>query len=137
MLRASFTILCFLFFSQTTFANTLFETPNQASPLNTMQSMLDIGRGCVNGSKDSCRYLTGLCDVDGDSDVWNICLIGGADEETKQIYGKFFRSISIGASTDNGDAALVHFMFKDADGAWLHEYMRMRLIDGKWFLDSF
>jgi hypothetical protein len=137
MLRASFTILCFFFFSQTTFANDLFETPNQASPLNTMQSMLDMGTGCVNGSDDSCRYLTGLCDVDGDSDVWKICLIGGADEATKRSARRFFRSISIGAATENGDAALVHFMFKEPDDAWLHEYMRMRLIDGKWVLNSF
>mgnify|MGYP000430230687 FL=1 len=137
MLRAIVAITCFSFLSQTTFANTLFERPNQDSPLNTMQSMIDIGNSCANESKENCRYLATLCDLDGDSDVWNICLIGSADEETKRYVKKFFRSISIGASIENAGAALVHFMFKDDKGDWRHEYMKMRLIDGKWFLNSF
>ena len=129
--------MCLLFLSQPTFASTLFDEPNQATPLNTMQSMIDMGKNCANGAKKSCRYLTQLCDADGDDDVWNICRIGSADEETKQYVKKFFRSISIGASIENGNAALVHFMFKDDRGEWRHEYMNMRLNGEKWFLNSF
>jgi hypothetical protein len=95
-----------------------------------------IGENCVRDSKESCRYLSTLCHIDGDSDVWNICLIGRADEEMKQYAQKYFRSISIGASIENGDAAVVHYMFKDDKGEWRHEYMNMRQTDGKWLLSS-
>ena len=128
-------ISCVVCFSQTILASTLFDKPIQTSPLATMQSMIDLGRDCVTGSRESCRSLTKLCDEDGDSDVWNICYIGGAEDKVKEYADEYFSGISIGAAVENGDRAIVHYMFNIED-EWRHEYMNMRLIDGKWFLNS-
>ena len=130
-------IASFVYFGQTIFADTLFDKPNQTNPLNTMQSMIDLGKDCASEySRESCRHLTKLCHDGGDSDVWDICLIGGADEKTKEYFNIFVRSISIGAAVENGNAAIVHFMFKD-EGEWKQEYMDMIRSEGKWLLVGF
>lgn len=136
MLKRFLLAIILAFWSNLSVANALFEKPVQTTPLATMQSLKDVAGKCARDDLQSCRFLPQFCHPDGDKSTWRICLSGGAqDDETKKMFRDYFRYWSIGSAVENGDDAIVHYMFKIED-EWRNEYMNMIRIKGKWFLDS-
>jgi len=117
-------------------ANQIFNTINQSTPLNTMQSMMDAIKDCHRDDITRCRELRRLCHPEGDNDVWKICSIALADETEREEIFNFVTSLSLGAEVTNGDLAIVHFTFGIASQR-RHEYMKMLFFNGKWHLESF
>ena len=120
-------------------ASGLFVNINQATPLNTMQSMIDAVRHCGQGKRNRCKQLTTLCHTENsDGDVYQLCGMMYASDEDKKLVKDFVYSISLGAEIVNGDYALVHFTFVSEErGRRLHEYMTLYREGGKWYLSSF
>lgn len=105
--------------------------PDQSTPEGTLQAVFDAAK-----SGDD-QFLALLCNATagGDGDTKRICAV----KKDAPEWGKFVAAfkdgkIGGGASVD-GDEAKVPFKF--GPGGQEDEKMRLKRVDGKWYLGSF
>lgn len=106
---------------------------DQSTPKGTVQAIFDAA------TSGDFSNLKGLCheDLENDGDTRRVCNCDEEDDKTKEEFKKYFAKGAIVDSeiSSDGEKAEVNFTFgPDGDKK---ETMKLKIVEGKWYLYSF
>jgi predicted secreted protein len=104
---------------------------DQSSPEGTVQAIFDAATsGDYSNLKNLCHE-----DLDNDGDTRRVCECEDAKDKFKEQFNEAFAKGSVVDSKIDGEEAEVNFVFGKEGKK--KETMKLKQVDGKWYLYSF